>query len=114
MRLHWLHFLRYTTHWRETERKVDEVNWLRIPSGKRSHSDCWNTPTKFNSSPLKNGGWKTSLSYWEGNLSGANWRAVRLPFRVVSLWMASLLVGSFVTLWDVILLILILLIIMGF
>ena len=23
-----------------------------------------NTPPKFNSSPLKNGGWKTSLSYW--------------------------------------------------
>ena len=22
--------------------------------------------------PLKNAGWKTSLSYWEGNLSGAN------------------------------------------
>ena len=30
-----------------------------------------NAPPKFNSSPLKNGGWKTSLSYWEGNFSGA-------------------------------------------
>ena len=29
------------------------------------------TPPKFNSSPLKNGGWKTILSYWEGNFSGA-------------------------------------------
>ena len=30
------------------------------------------TPPKFNSSPLKNGGWKTiRLSYWEGNFSGA-------------------------------------------
>ncbi len=29
------------------------------------------TPAKFNSSPLKNGGWKTILSYLEGNLSGA-------------------------------------------
>ena len=27
---------------------------------------------KFNSSPLKNDGWKTILSYWEGNFSGAN------------------------------------------
>ena len=25
------------------------------------------TLPKFNSSPLKNGGWKTRLSYWEGN-----------------------------------------------
>ena len=31
------------------------------------------TPWKFNSSPLKNGGWKTSLSYWDGPFSGANW-----------------------------------------
>ena len=31
-----------------------------------------NTPPKFNSSPLKMDGWKTSLSYWEGNFSGAN------------------------------------------
>ncbi len=29
------------------------------------------TPPKFNSSPPKNGGWKTILSYWEGNFSGA-------------------------------------------
>ena len=29
------------------------------------------TPPKFNSSPLKNGGWKTILTYWEGNFSGA-------------------------------------------
>ena len=37
-----------------------------------SGSVCHITPPKFNSSPLKNGGWKTSLSYWEGNFSGAN------------------------------------------
>ena len=30
------------------------------------------TPPAFNSSPLKNDGWKTILSYWEGNFSGAN------------------------------------------
>ena len=30
------------------------------------------TPPKFNSSPLKNCGWKTILSYWEDNFSGAN------------------------------------------
>ena len=29
------------------------------------------TPPNFNSSPLKNGRWKTILSYWEGNFSGA-------------------------------------------
>ena len=29
------------------------------------------TPQKFNSSPLKNDGWKTILSFWEGNFSGA-------------------------------------------
>ena len=28
-----------------------------------------NTPPKFKSSPLKNGGWKTILSYWEGIFS---------------------------------------------
>ena len=28
------------------------------------------TPLKFNSSPLKNDGWKTILSFWEGNFSG--------------------------------------------
>ena len=28
-------------------------------------------PPKFNSSPLKNDDWKTILSYWEGNFSGA-------------------------------------------
>ena len=27
------------------------------------------TPPKFNSLPLKKGGWKTILSYWEGNFS---------------------------------------------
>ena len=33
--------------------------------------------TKFNSSPLKNGGWKTSLSYWVSvTFQG---RAVKLP-----------------------------------
>ena len=29
-------------------------------------------PGSFNSSPLKNGGWKTILSYFEGNFSGVN------------------------------------------
>ena len=29
------------------------------------------TPPKFNSSPLKNGGWNTILCYWDGNFSGA-------------------------------------------
>ena len=29
------------------------------------------TPPKFNSSPLKNDGWKTILSFWDGNFSGA-------------------------------------------
>ena len=29
------------------------------------------TPPKFSSSHPKNGGWKTILSYWEGNFSGA-------------------------------------------
>ena len=29
------------------------------------------TPPKFNSSPLKNDGWNTSLSCWKGNFSGA-------------------------------------------
>ena len=29
------------------------------------------TPRKFNSSPLKNDGWKTILSFWDGNFSGA-------------------------------------------
>ena len=37
-------------------------------SGRFSHpnlsTQLWFTPPKFNSSPLKNGGWKTSLSYW--------------------------------------------------
>ena len=31
----------------------------------------WVTPLKFNSSPPKKGGWKTILSNWEGNFSGA-------------------------------------------
>ena len=31
----------------------------------------WVTPPKFNSSPLKNDGWKTSLSFWYGIFSGA-------------------------------------------
>ncbi len=30
------------------------------------------TPPKFNSSPLKNDGWKTSLSFWDGTFSGAS------------------------------------------
>ena len=30
-------------------------------------------PPKFNSSPLKNDGWKTILSFWDGNFSRANW-----------------------------------------
>ena len=38
-------------------------------------------PPKFNSSPLKNGGWKTILSYWESNLSGA-----MLNFRYSYFW----------------------------
>ena len=32
------------------------------------------THPKFNSSPLKNDGWKTSLSFWDGNFSGANFK----------------------------------------
>ena len=38
---------------------------------KKTLLNSMGTPPKFNSSPLKNGGWKTILSYWEGNLSGA-------------------------------------------
>ena len=30
------------------------------------------TSPKFNSSHLKNDGWKTILSFWEGDFSGAN------------------------------------------
>ena len=29
------------------------------------------TLPKFNSSPLKNDGWKTILSFWDGKFSGA-------------------------------------------
>ena len=39
------------------------------------------TPQKFNSSPLKNGGWKTILSYWEVKFSGA-----MLHFQGVNTW----------------------------
>ena len=62
--------------------KVDVVVWWWVAFGwvgwvgmgrfggrdflKRVHT------LKFNSSPLKNDGWKTILSYWEGNLSGAS------------------------------------------
>ena len=31
----------------------------------------WIIPPKFNSSPLQNNGWNTSVSHWEGNFSGA-------------------------------------------
>ncbi len=41
------------------------------------------TPPKFNSSPLKNGGWKTILSYWEGNFSGAMLNFVRVHVKKV-------------------------------
>ena len=34
-------------------------------------SPKFDTPPKFSSSHPKNGGWKTILSYWEGNFSGA-------------------------------------------
>ena len=30
------------------------------------------TPWKFNIAPESHGGWKTILSYWEGNFSGTN------------------------------------------
>ena len=35
------------------------------PQNLWKHNTIWRyTPRKFNSSPLKNGGWKTILSYW--------------------------------------------------
>ena len=44
---------------------------------KRVQSAHWLTPPKVNSSPLKNGGWKTSLSYWV---------SVTFEGRTVQLW----------------------------
>ena len=45
-------------------------NGLPKKPGKVSNTEsCWIHP-KFNIA-LKNGGWKTILSYWEGNFSGA-------------------------------------------
>ena len=51
-------------------------NVMTFSSNYRQHvtqdySPNTNTPPKFNSSPLKNDGWKMILSYWEGNFSGA-------------------------------------------
>ena len=39
--------------------QVAEVNCFPVTPGKKK-----NTPRKFNSSPLKNGGCKTILSFW--------------------------------------------------
>ena len=49
---------------------LEGLNESQTP-GRSLYLAKWNTPPKFNSSPLKNGGWKTILSYWEGNSSGA-------------------------------------------
>ena len=69
------------THWTDPQKTCVSnrcsnlgVRWDLVP-----FNFLWNksyTPPKFNSSPLRNGGWKTILSYsgpvWPGNFSGAN------------------------------------------
>ena len=58
------------------------VGWLATTLGQGNGDDevttgvmgtykyCTKKMPKFNSSPLKKSGWKTILSYWEGNFSG--------------------------------------------
>ena len=52
--------------------------------GKTCELDILPTPPKFNSSPLKNGGWKTSLSHWQGNFSGAMLNFGRVCLKLIS------------------------------
>ncbi len=46
--------------------------WTRVFGNPPNVSFHWFTLPETNSSPLKMDGWNTSLSYWEGNFSGAN------------------------------------------
>ena len=60
------------------------VSFKGLPKVTRiyKYGQIYSTPLKFNSSPLKRGGWTTSLPYWKGNFSGAN----MLNFRRVTIW----------------------------
>ena len=55
---------------------LSERNFEISPDGTTQPTNL--TPPKFNSSPLKNGGWKTILSYWECNFFRGK-LAVKLP-----------------------------------
>ena len=55
-----------------THSNLVPMNFRRVPATQenlRKSAECVNCvplpPRKFNSSPLKNDGWKTSLSYWD-------------------------------------------------
>ena len=63
--------------WYLANLKFPEVSWQNLAIyvqplfwGKVTNVPV--APPKFNRLPLKNGGWNTILSYWEGNFSGAN------------------------------------------
>ena len=51
-----------------------------------------NTPPKFNSSPMKNGAWKTSLSYWGRHIFRGellNFQGLVFPKRWTVQWLPS-------------------------
>ena len=76
----------YLSKWFDsTKRKVTtEELFFKVvgdSSMPRMRFHAWSPwkPPKRNSSPLKNGGWKTALlSYWEGSFSGATWNFGRV------------------------------------
>ena len=65
----------------------------RMPQGKKKPFDSphnyWYrryTPPKFNSSPLKNGGWRTILSYCESNFQGRTVKVLGVYIRISHTW----------------------------
>ena len=75
-----IHFWRIF-RWGKKHQVVGELYYLEFVLTTSSKAiqgdvDFLNTPPKFSSSPLKNGGWKTSLSYWVSVTF--QWRAVKL------------------------------------
>ena len=56
-------------------RRTSYIRYLRF----------WHPPPKFNSLPLKNAGWKTIVSFWDGLFSGAMFSFWRVNMSVILL-----------------------------
>ena len=63
---------------------MEKKKWLLVVCNKTKLVEQFpkspGTPPKFNSSPLKMDGWKTILSFWEGNFSGVKLRHIGCIF----------------------------------